>query len=303
MGTSQRWWTQSRALCPVSGFPISLLPYPPFRLRIETAQQPGQELYVDGKFLALKLVAIGNFQVCGRMLDGETVVDLEDYLRRCKLGTMQLGRALALGEMLVSLGPEAKQHIKVTDELYEIRGWAKQTLKALRRKQDCRLSRRDRDNRAFKIEKAIEVIQNLEDQPGRGAPTNNRACRLSRRERDNRGLKIANAFEVMQNLEVEPGHVPRTLESSKLYECAVPPAFTANGPKQCNSSNEASEHAIHSASSQSCRRKTFQQFVAPDFNRYGGPWHGSWRSFQEGLKPSSGVCSYDQAQSEMIFSL
>jgi len=253
MCNAHRWWTQSSAQCPVSGFPISLLPYPPFRLCFKTASQTAPELYADGKFLALKLVALGNFEVCGRMLDDETIGELESYLRRCKLGTQQLGRALTLTEMLVSLGPDARQQSNVMQELFEIRKQAKQDLKALRKKQECRLSRRERDNRGSKIVKALEVLQKLEDEPGRGAPSTN----------------VATSPPAMwSEMLASP--------SGARDAPAVLPASTANGLKQCRWFNKSSEHAIQGASSQPCCRTSMQQ-LAPYSSPYCGPWHGSWR--------------------------
>jgi len=52
-----RWWTLSRIIltCPLTGFPIHLLPYPPFKLRVH-ADKPWPHVLVDGKFLALHLI-------------------------------------------------------------------------------------------------------------------------------------------------------------------------------------------------------------------------------------------------------
>jgi len=189
MCSSQRWWSQSRDLCPVCGFPICLLPYPPFRLHSEANPQPVPDLYVDGKFLALKLVAQGLFTVSGRMLDGEILSNLESYLRRFKLGTMQLGRALALAGMLGSLDPETGQHRAGMHELFEIRVWAKRRLKALRWKQSnrlCRLSAPERQN-------AREVLNTLEDEPGQGAQSNNRVTRPSTATWSERPASFANS--------------------------------------------------------------------------------------------------------------
>jgi len=203
-------------------FPISHLPYPPFRLHIEAAPHAVPDLYVDGKVLALKLVAQGICEVSGRVLDGKVVADLESYLKRCKLGTQQLGRALALAGMLGSLDPETRQHRAVMHEFLEIRAWAEGKLKALQRVQDdrlCRLSARERQKRGFNIGKALEVLQTLEDEPGRGAPSKNRVTRsLPATWR-----AMAAARSRNEALGTLPSHAPRTVQDSTPYAFAERP--------------------------------------------------------------------------------
>jgi len=294
MCTAQRWWTQSNALCQVSGFPICLLPYPPFRLSTRVPPQPDEDMYVDGKLLALKLIARGNFEICERKVDGETVANLENYLRRCKLGTLQLGRALALAELLGSLSPETCQHSKVMDELNELRGRANQELNMLRRKQIGRLSRREWDNRGSTI-----AASKWHDEPRRGAPPNNRATR------PHTAIK-----REMPASPSDDNHVSRTPEESTLYAPAVSPALTANGLDQFSLFNEGQQrgpngHHDHASMILAMSRKMGQSRMCGNTAatmRCGE--HSHWSSsIQESFNLSSVKCSYDQSLGAMTFSI
>eukprot|EP00930_Biecheleria_cincta_P100618 TRINITY_DN9222_c0_g1_i1.p1 TRINITY_DN9222_c0_g1~~TRINITY_DN9222_c0_g1_i1.p1 ORF type:complete len:364 (+),score=78.90 TRINITY_DN9222_c0_g1_i1:73-1164(+) len=92
-----RWWTcpEQPLLCPLSGFPICLLPYPPFKLRVD-ARRSGRYRLVDGRFLAMRMIATGCRDVCGRELQASDLCEVDDYMHRCKLGPCRPGRAAAL---------------------------------------------------------------------------------------------------------------------------------------------------------------------------------------------------------------
>jgi len=108
-----RWWTQVDAsqLCPLSGFPIGLLPYPPFKLRSYPDQAAPHRL-VDGKYLALMVISSGDVNVCGRGLVKTDVEALDSYVHRCKLGPFRLGKALALAkEVVYCSSKEAAQEL------------------------------------------------------------------------------------------------------------------------------------------------------------------------------------------------
>jgi len=94
---ANRWWTMLRLplVCPVSGFPINLLHYPPFKLR-ERAADPNPHSLVDGKSLALLLLSNGSLNVNGRSLERSEVDALGEHNRRCKVGPYRFNEALNL---------------------------------------------------------------------------------------------------------------------------------------------------------------------------------------------------------------
>lgn len=92
-----KWWTRHRCplLCPLTQFPVCLLPYPPFKLRMA----PGKSAYnlVDGKYLALQLIVnYGSVSACGRQVQASDIKELDHYLQRCKLGPFRPYRVFAL---------------------------------------------------------------------------------------------------------------------------------------------------------------------------------------------------------------
>eukprot|EP00747_Dinoflagellata_sp_TGD_P055241 gnl/TRDRNA2_/TRDRNA2_149439_c0_seq1.p1 gnl/TRDRNA2_/TRDRNA2_149439_c0~~gnl/TRDRNA2_/TRDRNA2_149439_c0_seq1.p1 ORF type:complete len:304 (-),score=74.31 gnl/TRDRNA2_/TRDRNA2_149439_c0_seq1:129-1040(-) len=105
---SSCWWQQhgGRLLCPLTQFPISLLPYPPFKLRVDP-KKPNPHKLVDGKYLAVLLIATGSFTIGNRDLRPSQVKALDEYMNRCKLGPFRPNRALSLARELMS--PEIPQ--------------------------------------------------------------------------------------------------------------------------------------------------------------------------------------------------
>lgn len=92
---ASRWWTQQPATCPISGFPINLLPYPPFKLRIN-ADSSYQYALIDPLYFALEILSTWNFQAGGRTLTAQDISALDLHIRRCKLGPWRLGEAFEL---------------------------------------------------------------------------------------------------------------------------------------------------------------------------------------------------------------
>jgi len=109
-GKGSRWWTQICALqlCPLSGFPIGMLPYPPFKFRMNPHRAVPHRL-VDGKYLALLVISNGEVGVCGRGLESTDVEALDAYVHRCKLGPFRLGRALSLAREIKSCKGENRR--------------------------------------------------------------------------------------------------------------------------------------------------------------------------------------------------
>merc|ERR1712061_616405 len=76
-----RWWTTHPFACPLSNFPICMLPYPPFRLRSRRISLGSK--YVDGKILALHFVCTGTFAIPGHELGPHDMASLDEYVRKC----------------------------------------------------------------------------------------------------------------------------------------------------------------------------------------------------------------------------
>eukprot|EP00930_Biecheleria_cincta_P017742 TRINITY_DN14003_c0_g1_i3.p1 TRINITY_DN14003_c0_g1~~TRINITY_DN14003_c0_g1_i3.p1 ORF type:complete len:443 (-),score=47.36 TRINITY_DN14003_c0_g1_i3:191-1492(-) len=133
--SSPRWWTRRPVTetCPICGFPICLLPYPPFFLSGLQVGQPHQQqpgTLVDRKFMVLKVMSTWDFQVLGTQLSSEAIVALDQHLKRCRLGVFRLGGALEL----MRIGtPEARR------DLRELRNEATRQLRILQSTQKNRL--------------------------------------------------------------------------------------------------------------------------------------------------------------------
>jgi len=85
---------------------VSLLPYPPFRLRRSAGRGV---LFVDGAFIVVRVLAEWNFEILGEMLTEEEIDRLDAYTRRCKLGTFRLRHALNLSR---STAPAAGRELE-----------------------------------------------------------------------------------------------------------------------------------------------------------------------------------------------
>lgn len=130
----QRWWMELSDLCPLSGFPIAHLPYPPFKLQLGRGQ--GHQFF-DGQFLLLHLLSSFNFEVRGKPLNEQEIQALDQHVKKCKLSPLRLSRALEL-LCLVSQGSAgAKQ------EMQELRSRATKKLGTLKHIQRARLQRGD----------------------------------------------------------------------------------------------------------------------------------------------------------------
>ncbi|CAE7727809.1 unnamed protein product, partial [Symbiodinium sp. CCMP2456] len=100
--------SRQQLMCPLTNFPIQLLPYPPFKLRTEPSKQSPHTL-VDGKFLALQLIANGR---CGpgiRELLPADLTALDEYIQRCKLGPFRPGVARGLAEEMATAPTQAER--------------------------------------------------------------------------------------------------------------------------------------------------------------------------------------------------
>lgn len=108
-GRATRWWTEEEVsfVCPISGFPIAMLPYPPFRFRLDPRRSTPHRL-VDGKHLALQLIVSGVFEACGRPLDRSDIEAIDEHIARCKLGAYRPGRALVLAREATEASPQER---------------------------------------------------------------------------------------------------------------------------------------------------------------------------------------------------
>lgn len=134
-----RWWTrpQMPLLCPLTRFPVCLLPYPPFKLRIDPKRSSPHRL-VDGKFLALQIIVTGRFVACGRELQASDISALDDHIHRCKLGPHRPGRAASLAREALE-AELIEQRARAAEELECCVAAARAELGKLRRIQENRL--------------------------------------------------------------------------------------------------------------------------------------------------------------------
>eukprot|EP00438_Fugacium_kawagutii_P029324 Skav216046 [mRNA] locus=scaffold2930:213553:214611:+ [translate_table: standard] len=135
-----RWWTRftSPLLCPLSGFPTCLLPYPPFKLRVDPTRSAPHRL-VDGKYLAMSCVVTGRYFACGRPLQASDISALDDYVHRCKLGPYRPGRALALTQQAANKWATPAERECAAQELRKFMAAARSEFGKLRRIQENRL--------------------------------------------------------------------------------------------------------------------------------------------------------------------
>jgi len=137
MTASTRWWGDIQDVCLLTGFPISLLPYPPFKLpsyRDPTLGVNVPTRLVDGLYLALQVLSTWRFEMLGRQLSSNDISSLDLYLKKCKLGPS----SLRVGYALQLLGYSTPASLR---ELDQIRGKASKRLEAVRHIQRVRLSR------------------------------------------------------------------------------------------------------------------------------------------------------------------
>lgn len=138
---SSRWWTSSSTCvaCPISGFPIKFLPYPPFKLRVDP-DSPWPHFLVDGKFLAMQLITSGSLFVNGRCLQPQEVTWISEYMQKSKLGRLRPSMALELARKAASPQLPERERSEAAHLLNKFRADAKSELQKLRRIQEQRLS-------------------------------------------------------------------------------------------------------------------------------------------------------------------
>lgn len=138
---NKQWWKECRTplTCPLTGFPINLLPYPPYKLRKDPAK-PWQYVLVDGKFLALYLITTGTFMANGRHLTHQDITSLSQHMHRCKLRYFSPERALQLEEAVWSDQGSGRMNLEASAELSKLKAAARAELARLRQIQDQRMS-------------------------------------------------------------------------------------------------------------------------------------------------------------------
>ena len=141
-GSERRWWTRSHQhlMCPLTNFPIQLLPYPPFKLCTEPSERsPGPYTLVDGKSLALQLIVNGHSGPGIRELLPSDLTSLDGYIRRCKLGPFRPGEARSLAEEMQTAPTQAERQ-RAGQELQKLRAKTRSEMVKLRRIQENRLA-------------------------------------------------------------------------------------------------------------------------------------------------------------------
>lgn len=104
-----RWWLEVEDVCALSGFPVKLLPYPPFKLQTGPRGPVDSTQLVDGVYLVLQVLATWNFSVLGVRLAASTISAIDTYMKRCKLGPFRLAHALELSNRGT---PEAREELR-----------------------------------------------------------------------------------------------------------------------------------------------------------------------------------------------
>lgn len=133
-GSKQRWWEELSDTCPISGFPIAYLPYPPCKLQVG----PGKsQKFVDGQYLLLHILSTLDFEVLGRSLTYAEIEAVDQHIKKCKLSPLRLSCAL---ELLCQVGQHSD---RARQELAELRTKATKKLGALRHIQRVRMQRGD----------------------------------------------------------------------------------------------------------------------------------------------------------------
>lgn len=129
-----RWWADVSECCPLTGFPLSLLPYPPFKLRMKCKQGDSTVRLVDGLFLALQIISTFKFEAMSHSLTAGDIDALDAYLKKCKLGpsSFRISRAMQL---------QAEGSEEMLRELAQLRTRARRRLEDVKRIQRLRLAR------------------------------------------------------------------------------------------------------------------------------------------------------------------
>ena len=166
----KRWWTRSHTaalMCPLTNFPIQLLPYPPFKLCSEpepSKQSPGgpgahgAHTLLDGKFLALQLIVHGRSGPGIRELLPSDLTALDLYIQRCKLGPFRPGAARNLAEEMHTAPTQAERERAATD-LHKLRAKTRSEMGKLRRIQENRLAqlRTLKEEHVREIPKEVDI--------------------------------------------------------------------------------------------------------------------------------------------------
>lgn len=139
-GTAACWWRKPEVSlsCPLTGFPISWLPYPPFKLRVDPHRSSPHKL-ADGKYLVVQIIATGSFVACGRELLASDIQALDDYVQKCKLGPHRPGKFLALLQEADNPATQPARRVQVRQEIEKMSAIAQFEWARLRRIQENRL--------------------------------------------------------------------------------------------------------------------------------------------------------------------
>jgi len=183
------WWKDldSEERCVLTGFPLSLLPYPPFRFRVDPQNAENCKA-VDAKYLVLKLISSGDFTACGRNLVESDVAALDLHMRRCNLGQFRLSRFLRL-QKNVAEARSAEERIEAQKILL---GEQENARKKFRKLQHIQ-SRRLKDLKIAK--KTVKPSQNY----GCNAPEEH-AAQEARNVSRSQGIVLANPRAVQVSL-------------------------------------------------------------------------------------------------------
>eukprot|EP00930_Biecheleria_cincta_P001237 TRINITY_DN102386_c0_g1_i1.p1 TRINITY_DN102386_c0_g1~~TRINITY_DN102386_c0_g1_i1.p1 ORF type:complete len:287 (+),score=56.41 TRINITY_DN102386_c0_g1_i1:27-887(+) len=174
---SSRWWTYSKQLvCPITNFPINLLPYPPFKLRVDP-QKASPYILLDGKILAMELFVHGHCSGVRELQDSD-IICLNNYIQRCKLGLVKPDFARALAKKAAAASSSA-DCVQCSEQFQKLQASTRAQLGKLKRIQENRLlqfqklQEQDSEERHYLSEaqhgnKPPPVFQPPKDEPPQG---------------------------------------------------------------------------------------------------------------------------------------
>mmetsp|Transcript_76669 Transcript_76669/g.159516 ORF Transcript_76669/g.159516 Transcript_76669/m.159516 type:complete len:472 (+) Transcript_76669:177-1592(+) len=123
-----KWWTLTHDICPISHFPVRLLPYPPFRI----TRADRSYFLCDGLTLALQALLTGNYQAVDHPLSEREILALDRHLKKCKLARYRLQPAMRL---------QQDHSDEACEALRRLRALAQEKLESVRSIQSTRLQR------------------------------------------------------------------------------------------------------------------------------------------------------------------
>lgn len=271
-GLINRWWTQPGyvpRVCPITQFPICLLPYPPFKLREELKQSA--HCLVDGKFLALSVIVSGCLTVLGRELIPSDLSALDEYVHRCKLGPWRQERAIRLRKE-ISCGKTTNEREAASQELTRFIATAKKEMNKLRRIQEIRLKQLS-ETLPANVNPPMMTPQKLKGRNRTYTPTK-RSSLAVRCDRNSTCARSSSRFSACGSVRglSTPEHSPRWSHSRHVDPCTIVaeqvPVSQVSYPGQSISCSRPTATRSHVADNRFCDISTPGHPLVQNFANY-----------------------------------